>query len=116
MINLQLTKQERDYIESMVIQSIEDMGLGEMEHIEPMEKLLKKIQEQTYPRVCSVTGDGMYEGFVWNDGEMHFAYEKDLIKHIKSLNDETDKGLSNEELLEKSYEEGHHYYTEWEEK
>lgn len=67
-----------------------------------------------YARKCSVTGEGMNEGYVWRDAEMYFKYEKDLIRHIRSLGDEEFNKASDKFLLKESYNEGECYWTQWE--
>ena len=65
-----------------------------------------------YARKCDITGEGMNDGYVVGDGEMHIKYEKDLIALIRS------RGgmyfLSNEYILAESYQLGEYYWTEWE--
>jgi len=34
-------------------------------------------------RICSVTGEEMTEGWVWDDGEAYFKYDKDALKKCK---------------------------------
>jgi hypothetical protein len=54
---------------------------------------------------CSITGEPMTEGWVANDGEIYFKYEKDALAWC----------LENEyESIEDAYENEAIYYTEWE--
>lgn len=71
-------------------------------------------QEVLYPRVCSITNEGMNKGFVYHDGDLYFKYEKDLISHIRSLGNEEFNNVSDEFILKESYEAGEYYWTEWE--
>jgi hypothetical protein len=32
-------------------------------------------------RICSVTGEEMTEGYVWDDGEAYFKHEHDALSH-----------------------------------
>ena len=64
-----------------------------------------------YARQCSITGEGMNEGYVYYDGEMHFKYEKDFILFLRYQNEIWD--LSDEFILNESYDNGEYYWTEW---
>lgn len=66
---------------------------------------------ETFARVCSVTGEGMNEGYVFGDGEMYFKYEKDLISFLRQR--EGNNELSDEFLLSEAYELEEYYYTDW---
>jgi hypothetical protein len=57
-------------------------------------------------RVCSVTGEGMNEGWVVGDGEEYFKYEVDALEWCKKNGYKT---------VKKAYEEEVVYWTEWEE-
>jgi hypothetical protein len=63
-----------------------------------------------FARQCSITGEGMNEGYVYFDGEMYFKYEKDFVMFLKYQNEP----LSDEFILSESYDNGEYYYTEWE--
>ena len=65
-----------------------------------------------YAKQCSITGEGMNEGYVYYDGEMYFKYEKDFVLFLRYQNDIWD--LSDEFILNESYDNGEYYYTEWE--
>ena len=76
---------------------------------------------KNYPRYCNITGDGMFEGFVFNE-DIYIKYQSDLIKKIKEfyLNngsfhlDFPDYKEWNEgEWLDYSYDDELHYWTEW---
>ena len=68
-----------------------------------------------YARKCSVTGEGMDEGFVVEGSEevMYFKYDKDLIKYLRDHGDEVYKDASDDFILGESYENGWHYWTDW---
>ncbi len=76
-----------------------------------------------YPRYCDLTGDGMFEGFVWLE-HTYIKYQSDLIKKIKEFflnngsfhHDYPDyKKWNDGEWLDHSYNEELHYWTEWNE-
>lgn len=58
---------------------------------------------EMYPRVCSVTGEGMYEGFAIGDGNEYAKYEKDALELLKPYYNS----------LEEAYDHGACYWTEW---
>tara|TARA_Y100001973_G_C5135480_1_gene300079 strand:+ start:785 stop:1069 length:285 start_codon:yes stop_codon:yes gene_type:complete len=78
---------------------------------------MKKIK--LYPRQCNITGEGMEEGFCFGDGAYYIKYESDFLKHLRTLEKESNSNkainLSDEELREKYYNEGFYYWTEWQE-
>lgn len=57
-----------------------------------------------FPRVCSISGEGMWEGYCFGDGE-EYAKEKEFAETIARRN-----GYA---TLQESYDDGHHYWTEW---
>lgn len=62
--------------------------------------------ELVYARKCDITGEGMNEGWVVNDGEMHFKYEADALQWcIENGYRDIDDAYSNDVI----------YWTEWEE-
>ena len=74
-----------------------------------------------YARACDITGEGMNDGFCIQDGLMYIKYEKDMIKHLRVVEEEGYDGigeergqLSDEFLLKDYYDSGYYYYTEWE--
>jgi hypothetical protein len=69
-----------------------------------------------YARQCSITGEGMNEGYVYYDGEMYFKEEKDFVMFLRYQNElkENIWDLSDEFILNESYDNGEYYYTEWE--
>ena len=72
---------------------------------------VKKMEK--FARKCSVTNEGMNDGYVYLDGDMYFKYEKDLIKHLRNQSEDNAKEFSDEFLLKESYELEEYYYTEW---
>tara|TARA_R100001463_G_scaffold105619_1_gene160122 strand:+ start:1186 stop:1449 length:264 start_codon:yes stop_codon:yes gene_type:complete len=67
-----------------------------------------------YARQCDITGEGMNEGYIIDEGMMHVKYEKDLITLLRSWNADEDNELSDEYILAESYKLGEYYWTEWE--
>jgi len=63
------------------------------------------IDENDDTRVCDITGEPMTEGWVANDGEMYFKYEKDALAWC------IENGY---ESIEDAYENEAIYWTEWE--
>lgn len=58
-----------------------------------------------FPRVCSISGEGMWEGYCFGDGE-EYAKEKEFAEIIAKRD-----GYAS---LDESYDDEHHYWTEWE--
>ena len=67
-----------------------------------------------YARQCDITGEGMNEGYIVGDGFMHIKYEKDLIALIRSWGVDENNELSDDFILNESYENEEYYWTEWE--
>ncbi len=68
-----------------------------------------------FPRLCSVTGEGMWEGYCFRDGEEYFKHESDLLKHIHLLEIHIPSNLYTEsQILNYCYDDGLYYFTEWE--
>jgi hypothetical protein len=70
---------------------------------------------EQFARKCSVTGKGMNDGYVFNDGEMYFYNESDLVLFLRNRNPEDNKNLSDDFLLKEAYDNEEYYYTEWDE-
>ena len=71
---------------------------------------------EKFARRCDATGRGMNEGYVFGDGELCFAEEKDLIDHLRGLDWDDAKHIEDDaELLDYFYKEDMYYYTEWDE-
>ena len=68
---------------------------------------------EKYARKCDVTGRGMNHGYVVMDGEQHFSEQKYLIDWLRSRMGS--EGLSDEFLLNESFDLDEWYYTEWQE-
>ena len=66
-----------------------------------------------YARKCDVTGEGMNEGYLVND-DTYVKYEADLIKLIRSWNVDEYNELSDEFILNESYNNEEYYWTVWE--
>jgi hypothetical protein len=58
-----------------------------------------------YARQCSITNEGMNEGWCFGDGQDYAKYEKDAIQLAK------DYGYDS---IEDAYEDEACYWTEWE--
>ena len=69
-----------------------------------------------FSRQCSITGEGMNEGYVYYDGEMYFKNEKDFVMFLRYQNEPIEDiwNLSDEFILNEAYDNGEYYYTEWE--
>ena len=67
-----------------------------------------------YARKCSITGEGMNDGYVVGDGEMHVKYEKDLIALIRSWGVDENNELSDDFVLNESWQHEEWYWTQWE--
>ena len=67
---------------------------------------------KTYARKCSITGEGMNEGIVTRYGERLYLSDNsflvDWIKKTFKLN-----GMTDEDLIDWSYAEGHHSFEKW---
>ena len=72
---------------------------------------------------CSITGEGMNEGYCIKEGEMYIKYESDLLKHIRELemedNVEYDKlvaegKLTDDFIFQDYYQSDYYYWIEWE--
>ena len=66
-----------------------------------------------YARRCSITGEGMNEGYIVGDCTT-VKYEKDLIALIRSWNVDENKELSDEYILAESYKLEEYFWTMWE--
>ena len=80
-----------------------------------------KKQITFWARKCDITGEGMNEGYLIEDGFMYIKYDKDMIKHLRKVDEDEiiDKNThyykkSNDELYEEYYENDYYYWTEWE--
>jgi hypothetical protein len=67
----------------------------------------------TYARICTITGEGMNEGYCINDGEIYIKYESHLIQYLRDIDNEC-AHLTNTEILDYYYNNEYYYYTEWE--
>lgn len=72
-----------------------------------------KIKPTLYARQCSVTEEGMNEGWCWGDGLFYTKYKEDTISGLRK--DHPDRNIfSDEELLEWAYDSDTLYWIEWE--
>lgn len=62
-------------------------------------------ENQKFARQCDVTGEGMNEGYCFDDGCFYAKYEADALKHAQELGYNT---------LEEAYKDEAYYWTEWE--
>jgi hypothetical protein len=71
---------------------------------------------EKFARQCSITGEGMNEGYVYYDGEMYFKYQKDFVMFLKYQNEPIEDiwDLLDDFILNESYNNGEYYWTEWE--
>tara|TARA_R110000824_G_scaffold197179_2_gene380580 strand:+ start:1187 stop:1540 length:354 start_codon:yes stop_codon:yes gene_type:complete len=96
-----------------------------------------------YARQCSITGEGMNEGWVWGDGAFYTKYEKDTLAECRKDRDgilydtenvdddnlqDIDRAIefhtalqrtkdnqdTDEDLLLIAYQTDYLYWTEWE--
>ena len=61
---------------------------------------------KTWMRVCSITGEGMNEGWITEDYATYFKYETDALKWCKEQGYET---------IDDAYDADMIYWTNWEE-
>lgn len=66
-----------------------------------------------YARKCDISGKGMNEGYCIGDGEMHIETEANMIKHLRSLEENPLIEMSNEYLLKEAYDLEYYYFTDW---
>ena len=66
-----------------------------------------------YARQCSITGEGMNEGYIVGDCTT-VKYEKDLIALIRSWGDKEFNTASDEYILAESYKLEEYFWTVWE--
>jgi hypothetical protein len=66
-----------------------------------------------YARKCSITGEGMNEGYIVGDCTT-VKHEKDLIALIRSWGDKEFNTASDEYILAESYKLEEYFWTMWE--
>ena len=83
-----------------------------------MEKKIKTNNIMKHARQCSVTGEGMNEGWCWYDGMFYTKYEKDTIKELHNDFDKewNSEEWSADEMLEMAVGGEVLYWTTWEDK
>lgn len=80
---------------------------------------------ERYARQCSITDEGMNEGWLDEDTGVYFKYKKDAVKYIKDLMLNTyesegdsafdiDKYKKDDDILDVGYEHFNTYWTSWE--
>ena len=67
-----------------------------------------------YARQCDVTEEGMNEGYCIEDGLMYIKYKKDMIKHLRGVENVVVHELTDDNLMSAYYEADYYYWTEWE--
>tara|TARA_R100000655_G_scaffold100313_1_gene144703 strand:- start:514 stop:786 length:273 start_codon:yes stop_codon:yes gene_type:complete len=71
-----------------------------------------------YARKCSVTGEGMNNGWINEQTYEYFKYEKDAVSHIKKIIEQDNKTFEwiscTDDILEIGFYYYGIYYTEWE--
>ena len=60
---------------------------------------------ERYARTCSVTGEGMNEGWCFNDGQDYAKYEEGAIKIAKEYGYDS---------IDDAYDDEAVYWTQWE--
>ena len=77
----------------------------EMEQCNVVGETIIIEEEDDGVRICSITDEEMTEGWVVNDGELYFKYEKDALAWC----------IENEyEDIQSAYHDDVIYWTEWE--
>lgn len=78
------------------------------------------IDATLYARKCDITGEGMSEGYLLEREGMYIKYEDDLVKYLRTEYaedwEEDDRTLSDDFVLNDSYEAGYYMWTEWRDK
>jgi len=69
-----------------------------------MANKLTLTEGEKFARKCSVTGEGMNEGWIANDGQFYFKYKKDAIAWCKN---------NGYKSLNKAFSEDAIYWTAW---
>ena len=69
-----------------------------------------------YARRCSITAEGMNDGWVWGDGEFYSKYESDTMAELRRDFPEH-SAMTDDELMTWAVEDMDFlYWTEWEDK
>ena len=108
---------------------IESQGMvvneRDAEHLKHLIELRAKAYGyKRYARQCSITEEGMNEGWINEQTDEYFKNKVDAVKHIKELMDEEIanggvefanwKSKDDDDILEIGYNHYGVYYTEWE--
>ena len=67
-----------------------------------------------FARKCDVTGEGMNEGYCIEDGLMYIKHKKDMIKHLRGIENVVVHELTDDILMSEYYNADYYYWTEWE--
>jgi hypothetical protein len=78
-----------------------------------MKSSSKRFVPEIYARLCDKTKKGMNEGYYCEEPELYFSEKQYLIEHLRSICTEN---LSDEELLNKFYNDDYYYYSTWDPK
>lgn len=92
------------------------------EHLKHLIELRAKAYGyKRYARKCSITGEGMNEGWINENTDAYFKHKSDVVKYIKEWMIEETKQTghqffieSTDDILEIGYNHYGVYYTEWE--
>ena len=73
---------------------------------------------ELYPRQCSISGRGIFEGWVWGEGAFYTATKSDTLHELKKSIQEPELMMAlvdftDDELLEWAHEENILYWTRW---
>lgn len=72
--------------------------------VEGYRKALEDLKCPIFARRCSITGEGMNEGWVVDGGEEYFKYEVHALAWCKEMGYDS---------IEDAYKSEDFYYTEW---
>ena len=81
--------------------------------------------DERYARQCSITDEGMNQGWIDEDTGVYFKYKKDAVKYIRDLMLNTyesegdsafdiDKYKKDDDILDVGYKHFNTYWTSWE--
>ena len=70
-----------------------------------------------YARVCSVTGKGMNDGWVWGNGEFYTSTKEVTITALREepYYGSEFKSMTDDEVLQFAFDNDICFWTEWEE-
>lgn len=111
--------EDKKFREELEVQRMEEWETDEEWEVELIRE--NPAERIYHARKCDISGEGMDEGYIIDDGFMYIKYKKDMMKHLydifKSEYPDTDISTISEEYLENKYctEEDYYYWTEWHE-